>query len=379
MSTHPYGLRLRGLTAVAPPQVVTNDDIARRLRREMERLDEHVRRERGLGLTEEEAHAFLTNDRWIQRHIGFTERRFGPEGSGTIDLAIAAGRLLLTRLDLSPDSIGGIVFASVTPTYRHSPPDAALLQDALGIPAWTDGVPRETVGLDVALACSSWCAALHTAYRHLADADRILLVGADQMSATINWHDRAFACVLGDAGTAALCERVDPAEDWFGTDRFFSWLDGSKAMIIHTPRGGSRKPDLTPEDLRTYQHRLAMDGRQVREDMVPFVGGPALDAALRKAGLTLAELDLLVLHEANRIMNRSVVEQLTARGFRGTVLDAGGRFGNTTSASIPLALALHPDALTVGQTVALVGYGGGYSFRTAIATIRHPFPVWTDL
>lgn len=379
MGTRNYGMRLTGIAAYAPPRVVTNDEIARRLREEMERLDASLRRERGVGLSETEARTFLTNDRWIQRHIGFSERRFAAEGEGAVDLAVRAARLLLDRLGVAPDTIDGIVFGTVFPSYRSSPPDAALLQEALGIPAFAGSLPREILGVDVALACSTWMAALHTAYRHLPDARRILLIGADCMSGTINWRDRAFACVLGDAATATLCERVPVEEDWFGDERFFGWLDGSKAMVISTPAGGSRAPNLTPDDLDGFRHRLVMDGRQVREDMVPFVSGPAMDALLRKAGMALSAIDLLVLHEANRVMNRDITAQIIELGFRGQVLDAGGRFGNTTSASIPLALALNPNALVVGSTLALIGYGGGYSFRSAIATLKHPCPVWAEV
>lgn len=379
MGTQDYGMRIAGISAYAPPRVVTNQDIAGRLQEEMERLDAEQIRTTGIGLTDEEKRAFTTNDRWIRKFIGFTERRFAAAGEGTIDLAVRAGKTLLAKLGLSPNSIGGIVFASVTPSYLYSPPDAALLQHALGIPAWNGSRPREIIGVDASLACSSWVAALHLAYRHLADTDCILIVGADRMSGTINWWDRAFACVLGDAAVVIALVRVPAHEDAFGDRRFYSWLDGSKAMVIHTPAGGSRSPDLTPEQTAAYQHRLSMDGRMVREDMVPFISGPALDAALEKAGLGLTDLDYLVLHEANRVLNRDISTALTARGFRGHVLDAEGKFGNTTSASIPLALALNPNALTVGSTIALIGFGGGYSFRSAIVTFKHPCPVFTEV
>ncbi|MEK7537895.1 MAG: ketoacyl-ACP synthase III [Patescibacteria group bacterium] len=375
----PYGMRIVGISAYAPPTIVTNDEIARRLHAERDKVERHRQAIGAPAMTDDEQAAFDTNDRWIRRYIGFSERRFSGPNEGSIDLALRASQRLLTGLHRSPRDIDGIVFASVTPSFRHSPPDAALLQEALGIPAWVDGRPREILGLDVALACCSWMAGLQTAYRHLADAERILLIGADRMSATINWRDRSFACVLGDAGTATLCERVDPADDWFGDNRFFGWIDGSKAMVIHTPVGGSRRPDLAPSDMESYRHCLTMDGRQVREDMVPFVSGPAMDAMLAKAGLALDQLDLQVWHEANLVMNREVERRLRERGFRGTTLDAGGRFGNTTSASIPLALALNGVELKPGRTVALVGYGGGYSYRSAIATIRHPISTFVDM
>ena len=166
-------------------------------------------------------------------------------------------------------------------------------------------------------------------------AGRILLVGADRMSATINWRDRSFATVLGDAGTATICSAVPEAEDWFSPAQFWGWLDGSRAETILTPAGGSRHSSPTPEEIEAGEHRLKMDGTAVRETLVPFVGGPALEAALGKAGWQIGDLDLAVLHEANLTLNASIIRTWREHGFRGRVLDAGGRFGNTTSASIP--------------------------------------------
>jgi 3-oxoacyl-[acyl-carrier-protein] synthase-3 len=208
---------------------------------------------------------------------------------------------------------------------------------------------------------------------------RILLVGADRMSATINWRDRGFATVLGDAGTATLCTAVPEPEDWFRPSQFWSWLDGGQAEIILTPAGGTRRPTLTPQDNAEGKHRLAMDGADVRNILVPFVGGPAIDAALAKAGWRLEDLDLVTLHEANLTLNAAILKTWRERGFRGRVLDADGRFGNTTSASIPLALALNPGELSIGRKFGLFGFGGGLSACFALGTIRHPLPAWTNL
>jgi 3-oxoacyl-[acyl-carrier-protein] synthase III len=113
--------------------------------------------------------------------------------------------------------------------------------------------------------------------------------------------------------------------------------------------------------------------------LVPFTGGPAIDAALAKAGWRLEDLDLVSLHEANLALNASIVKMWRERGFRGEVLDAGGRFGNTTSASIPLALALNPGALTLGRRFGLFGFGGGLSASFALGTLRRALPVWVDV
>jgi len=370
-------MRLAGVSAYAPEHVWSNARVAARLR--LERM--RIRVAGDAKLTAEQTKLFETGDRWVRRFIGFTERRFCGEDQGTIDLATRAARLLIEGSGENAGDIDAIIVASVTPSYLYSPPDAALLQHELGIPVWSGPVPRELKGADVSLACSSWVTSLMLCYSLIRSgmARRILLVGADRMSAAINWRDRSFATVLGDAGTAALCVAVPEAEDWFAPRQFWSWLDGSHADIILTPAGGSRHPRPSPEENVAGQQRLAMDGAAVRSILVPFTGGPAIDAALAKAGWAFEDLDLVSLHEANLALNSSIVKMWRERGFRGHVLDAGGRFGNTTSASIPLAVALNPAELTVGRKFGLIGFGGGLSASFALGTIRHPLPTWSSV
>lgn len=377
MSSSVHGMSLEGIAAYAPEQVWSNARVAARLR--LERM--RIRTANEGQLDREAAKLFETSDRWVRRFIGFSERRFCREGEGTADLAARAARRLLEGSGANPGDIDAILIGSVTPSYLFSPPDAALLQHELGIPVWQGPTPREILGADVSLACSSWMTSLTLCYALIRAgmARRILLVGADRMSATINWRDRSFATVLGDAGTATLCSAVPEEEDWFRPSGFWSWLDGAQAGIILTPAGGSRRPDLSPQDIETGMHRLAMDGAAVRDRLVPFVGGPAAEAALAKAGWRFEDLDLVALHEANLTLNASIIKMWRGHGFRGQVLDAGGRFGNTTSASIPLALALNSRELSIGRKLGLFGFGGGLSACFAFGTVRHALPAWTNL
>ncbi len=381
MSSDRQGMRLDGLAAYVPEDTWSNARVAARLRLERMRLRAQRKAEGAGELGPEEEKLFATSDRWVRRYIGFRERRFCGEGEGTIDLASRAARLLLERSGHSPGDVDAVVVGSVTPSYLYSPPDAALLQSELGIPAWQGAAPRALYGADISLACSSWVTSLMLCYGLIRGgiARRILLVGADRMSATINWRDRSFATVLGDAGTATLCVAVPEAEDWFSPSQFWGWLDGSQAGMILTPGGGSRHPTLTSHELEAGNHRLKMDGAAVREVLVPFVGGPALEAALHKAGWSFDMLDVAVLHEANLTVNASIVKRWRARGFRGRVIGAEGRFGNTTSASIPLALALNPMELRVGTRFGLIGFGGGLTASFALGTIQHRLEVWTNL
>jgi 3-oxoacyl-[acyl-carrier-protein] synthase-3 len=371
-----YGMRLDGISAYAPEQVWSNHRIAARLRLERMRLRAVEKRELG----PEEAKLFETSDRWVRRFIGFKERRFCKQGEGTVDLAARAARQLFERSGANPGDVDAIVVASVTPSYLYSPPDAALLQHELGIPVWQGSAPREVAGADLSLACSSWMTSLMFCYALIRSGllRRVLLVGADRMSAAINWRDRSFATVLGDAGTATLCTAVPEEDDWFSPSQFWTWLDGGQAEIIRAPAGGSRRPSPSPQETQAGKHRLAMDGAAVRKSLVPFVGGPAVDAALTKAGWTLEDLDLVALHEANLTLNASIIRLWRERGFRGQVLDADGRFGNTTSASIPLALTQHPQELQPGRKFGFFGFGGGLSACFAFGTIRHPLQAWAN-
>jgi 3-oxoacyl-[acyl-carrier-protein] synthase-3 len=372
---------IEGISAYAPEQMWTNARVAARLRLERMRLNARACAAGNGPLDPDEAKLFETSDRWVRRFIGFCQRRYSSEGEGTIDLATRAARQLFEHSGHSPGDVDAIVFGSVTPSYLYSPPDAALLQSELGIPVWNSSAPRELVGADVSLACSSWVASLMYCYALIRAglARRILLIGADRMSATINWRDRSFATVLGDAGTATLCVAVPESEDWFSPTQFWSWLDGSHGKIILTPAGGSKHPTPSATEIEAGKHRLAMDGAAVRRILVPFMGGPAIDAALAKAGWRIDQLDLVTLHEANLVLNALIVKHWTERGFRGRVLSAGGRFGNTTSASIPLALALNSHELSVDRRFGWFGFGGGLSATIALGTIRHPLQTWTNV
>lgn len=381
MGTESFGMAVRSIAAFLPnpEHPVTNDEIAQRLLVEMDRRQAEL----GRPLTRDEASRYRTNWRWIEQGIGFTGRFLAPPGVGTIDLATGAAELLLEKTGLDRLTLDRIVFATVTPSYLHSPPDAAILQNAIGLPAFRQDKPRELGALNVSLACCSWVAALMECYAFIRAgmAKHILLVGADAMNTAINWGNRTFACVLGDAGTAMELVAVPEEDDWFSPSGFYSWCDGSRAQVIMTPKGGSRDPLRDPQDLLDYRHALTMDGPQVREDMVPFVGGPGTLAALEKAGLTFADLGFAVLHQANLVLNTQIVERWRTQGFKGVILEAGPEFANTTSASIPLALARRGKMLNqhLGQRCLLVSFGGGYTYASSILENKSPVTVVTNL
>ena len=368
------GMRIAAVSAYAPHSRVSNKRIAARLRLERIRVNSESRSNGSGGMDAREKKLYATSDRWIQRFIGFKERRFAAEGESTLDMAARAALLMLNETDLKATSLDGIIFGTVTPTYLNSPPDSALLQDRLGIEPFEDETPREFFCVDSSLACSTWVTCLRNAYLMISTgmADNLLLIGSDKMSDTINWQDRAFATVLGDAGTAVWCTAVPAEEDWFAPEQFWSWASGRDGSIIITPVGGSKKPVRSHADIVQYRNRLTMDGAMVKELIVPLVGGPGTEAAFKKAGWSLDMIDLASLHEANLILNQGIVNNWKKRGFNGRVLDAGGEFGNTTSATIPLALALNSKDLEVGRKFYWVAFGGGLTVSSVLGEIKHP-------
>ena len=367
-------MRIGGIAAYAPRLKVTNRRIAARLRKERMHLNAMARSNGSEPMDSRQQKLYKTSDRWIQRFIGFKERRFAPDGEGTIDLAARAGRLLLDKTELKPSDIDGIIFGTVTPSFLNSPPDSALLQDRLGIPPSNGDTPREFHALDCSLACSTWVASLKQAYLLIYSgmAKNVLVIGADKMSTTINWRDRAFATVLGDAGTATWCTAVPPEEDWFAPEQFWNWASGRDGDVIVTPKGGSSAPVTEQSDITDFKNKLTMDGAMVKELIVPLVGGPGMQAALKKAGWTMDMLDLATLHEANLMLNKQIIKQWHDGGFNGKVIDADGMFGNTTSATVPLALTLHSDEMQVGKKFIWFVFGGGLSASSVMGEIKHP-------
>lgn len=381
-STSLFGMRIEAIAAFAPQNVVTNDMIAVRLKEELEKI-KAWRFEKNLPpLTKLEEKPYRTSPAWINRYIGFEERRWDNLGLGTIGMTEQAAKLLFKHTDLRPEEIDGIVFGTVTPSYLYSPPDAPLLQHRLGIPSYRkDGSPRMFVPIDVSQACSTWIIALLKAYLLIRSGlcKTVLLVGADAMSTAINFTDRAFTTVLGDAATVALCRAVPLEEDWFGLPNFWTWADGSFSQVINTPCGGSLNPLTELEQLQEYRHKLIMDGAVVREEMVPFIGGPAIKEALSRTGWTIDMFDIASLHEANLTMNTAVEELWRGIGFRGCILDAGGMFGNTTTATVPLALALNGKELLVGRKFNWDVFGGGFTAANVMGEIKHPIQTFLDV
>lgn len=275
-----------------------------------------------------------TNDTWIRERTGIRERRIGGTTSG---LAIEAGLAALERAGRRPDEIDGLVLATTTPD-QIVPGTSATVQDAIGIRAGA---------FDVNAACTGFVYALVAAHGLLAvGAKRLLVIGSDTLSRITDWDDRSVAILVGDGAGAVVLEAVD------GPGQLLAWnmgADGSLRHLLYCDHGGN----------------LVMNGKEIFRKAVAMVIESA-QKAVDEAGLTIDDIDLLVPHQANlRIISAACQRLGIPESKAAIVID---RFGNTSSASIPLALvdALNTGRLKKGDNVLMTGFGGGMTWASAV-------------
>jgi 3-oxoacyl-[acyl-carrier-protein] synthase-3 len=275
-----------------------------------------------------------TSDSWITERTGIKERRIGGTTSG---LAVEAGRQALERAGRQGDQIDVLVLATTTPD-AIVPGTSATVQDALGIAGGA---------FDLNAACSGFVYGLVTAHGLVqAGAERILLIGSETLSRITNWDDRSVAVLVGDGAGGVVLEATD------GPGQLLAWdlgADGSLKHLLCCDHGGY----------------LFMNGREIFRHAVHAVVSSSLNA-LGRAGLTAGEIDLFVPHQANARIIDAASQRLGIPSDRCVVtID---RYGNTSSASIPLALAdaLETNRLRPGALVLLSGFGGGMTWASAV-------------
>ncbi|MEW6282458.1 MAG: beta-ketoacyl-ACP synthase 3, partial [Candidatus Eremiobacterota bacterium] len=216
---------------------------------------------------------------------------------------------------------------------------------------------------DLSVACSGFVYALAVADQMVGSGamERVLVIGADTLSRVTNWHDRGTCILFGDGAGAAV---VGPVADGSGVLSFDLGSDGAGADLLCIPGGGGRKPgsafDLTHEECCIH-----MDGRQVYRFAVSTIGESALKA-LEKAGLGAGDVSLFIPHQANLRIIEGAARRLELPMER--VLVNVDRYGNTSNASIPLALweARRDGRLKSGDVVVVVGFGGGLAWASAV-------------
>jgi 3-oxoacyl-[acyl-carrier-protein] synthase-3 len=291
-----------------------------------------------------------TTDEWILQRTGIRERHIVDPGVATSDLGREAAVKAIENAGLSPQDIGFIVVGTVTPDMMF-PSTACLIQHKIGAHhAW---------GFDLSAACSAFTYSLTTASQLVASGahEHALVVGADVMSSIIDYQDRSTCVLFGDGAGAAVVSAAGPGEP--AILDFEHEIDGGGGGALCMPAGGSLKPS-SHETIDQRLHYVKQEGQAVFRFAVRKTEEISR-RILERNGLTAADIDLFVSHQANRRIIQSATEKLGVEPDK--VVINIERFGNTTAATIPLALddAIRSGRLKKGHLVLLASVGAGFT------------------
>ena len=291
-----------------------------------------------------------TNNEWIVQRVGILQRHIAAPEVATSDMAVEAAKIALEHRGIDASELDAILVCTVTPDMMF-PATACLVQDRLGAThAW---------GFDLMAACSGFIYGLTTA-AHLVSAGshkKVLVIGSDTMSRIIDYTDRSTCILFGDGAGAML---VEPAEDGEpGFIDFVNHIDGSGGDCLKQPAGGSRMP-ATAETVANHMHFVKQDGQQVFKYAVRKMEECARNL-LDRNGLTIADIGVMIPHQANRRIIAAAAERLGINCDR--VVINIDQYGNTTGATIPLATrdALRCGKLKKGDLVLFAAVGAGYT------------------
>jgi 3-oxoacyl-[acyl-carrier-protein] synthase III len=294
-----------------------------------------------------------TNDEWIRERTGIRERRVAAPEEALSDLCLPACRDALEQAGLDASEIDLIIVATVTPDMAF-PSTGAILADQLGAP--------DAAAYDLSAGCTGFMYAVAQGYGMLAGglAQKALVVGGDVLSRILDWSDRSTAVLFGDGAGAVVLERV-PAGGFLG---FELGADGSGGPQLYVPAGGSRSP-ASEETVAERMHFVKMNGREVFKFATRVLVSSA-EAVLAECGLSIEDVDVYVPHQANvRIIEHA--RQKLGIPEEKTVIDVD-RYGNTSSGSIPLALAdaAADGRLRPGRLVLMTGMGAGLTWGSGL-------------
>jgi 3-oxoacyl-[acyl-carrier-protein] synthase-3 len=295
-----------------------------------------------------------TSDEWIRTRTGIQERHVVEPGTPTSELAVRAAREALERRGVLPSEIDLIVVATVTPDMVF-PATACVVQDKLrATRAW---------GFDISAACSGFLYALTLGAQFVETGAhrKVLVIGADVMTSILDYRDRATCVLFGDGAGAVLLE---PGDDGTGIFDFNHEVDGSGACFLHMPAGGSARP-ASHETVDRRMHYVHQEGAHVFKYAVRKFEDESR-RILERNGLAARELDLFVAHQANLRIIDAAKDRLALPDSK--VVKNIHRYGNTTAATIPLALgtALDEKRLRPNDLVLLAAVGAGFTVGTVL-------------
>lgn len=292
-----------------------------------------------------------TSDEWIRRRSGIRQRRIAADDEATSDLAARAAKNALDMADMNPGDVELIIVGTSTPDYTI-PSVAPIIQEKLGC--------RDIFAFDINSVCTSFAAAFMTSYGILSSGfyGNCMVIGADAYSKILNWEDRSTCVLFGDGGGAMIIRR-DPSARGILSHLYNA--DGKGAGFIRIPAGGSKNPARRMDAFKKEDWFYQMDGRKVYEFTLTRVPDTA-EILIEKAGLSPDDVDWIVLHQANyRIIN--AVSRRLGLPEEKFFINIGS-VGNTSSASIPIAIdeAVRSGKIKEGNKILMIGYGGGLSW-----------------
>ena len=320
--------RITGLGVAVPERVLTNADFEQMLE---------------------------TSDQWIVERTGIRERHVAGPGDTVAGLSRAAAERALSQAGISAADIDAIVLATATPD-RLLPSTACDLQAILGA--------HNAAAFDISAACPGFVYALSIAEGLIAAGQhrRVLIIGAEKLSSITDYTDRTTAILFGDGAGAAVVERADGSGR--GILSTYIRSDGRLGDLLNRPGGGSSDP-ISDKVVQERTHFLRMQGREVFKAAVTAMA-EACDEAMQRAGVTGDDIDLLVPHQANLRIIDATAKHAGLPASK--VMINVDRFGNTSSASIPLALdqAAAECRLREGSLVLLVAFGAGFTWGATV-------------
>jgi len=301
-------------------------------------------------LTNEELSRMVdTSDEWIMQRVGIKERRIlKGENKGSSVLGAAAVNNLLQKTGTSPEEIDLLICATVTPDMFF-PSTANIISDKTGLKnAWS---------FDISAACSGFLFALTTATQFVENGryKKVIVVGADKMSSITDYTDRSTCPLFGDAAAAVLLE---PTEEPVGIMDHMLFVDGSGRTHLHLKAGGSRRP-ASHATINAKEHYIYQEGQTVFRFAVSRMADVAV-AMMERHQLKAEDIAWLVPHQANlRIIDATAKRMGLTKD---KVMINIQRYGNTTAATIPLALWDYEKQLKKGDKIIMVAFGGGFTW-----------------
>ncbi|ULO05137.1 ketoacyl-ACP synthase III [Paenibacillus sp. 19GGS1-52] len=295
-----------------------------------------------------------TNDEWIVSRTGIRERHIAAPHEATSDLAYEAAIKALASAGMNAEELDLIIIATVTPDSSF-PSTACILQDKLGA--------KNAAAFDLSAACSGFVYSLATAVGFIQNGmyNNALVIGADTLSRITDYTDRNTCVLFGDGAGAVIVGEVPEGR---GFQSFDLGAEGSGGHLLKLEAGGSRLP-ASEQTVADKKHFIYMNGRDVFKFAVRIMGS-ATERVLTKAGLVKEDIDLFVPHQANIRIIHSAMQRLDLPPEK-CVINVD-KYANTSAASIPLALveAAEEGRMKEGDTVLMVGFGGGLTWGAAV-------------